>query len=251
MDEHEQRARRALMGVRAGSDTDEVRRKLLPVFASALRATHDAAVAAEREKWRALVIAERDARFDVAAWTEGDFDPNDPDFIAAIEHEDSAFQALRAALSSAPMPAPAQAEHDPEVGATFAGLPDRAVHGPADFGAKALGPSAWTGAVCCACDGHAGCVHTCPAQAEQRVSEEGARFMDLLAAHARGAAETTSRIAARLRARADEEWRIGNGATAHASDVLRSEADALEEGKYKKCCACDGHAGCEHVCTEG
>jgi hypothetical protein len=39
------------------------------------------------------------------------------------------------------------------------------------------------------------------------------------------------RIAARLRARADEEWRIGNGATAHASDVLRSEADALEEGK--------------------
>jgi hypothetical protein len=203
-------------------------------------------VAAEREKWRALVIAERDARFDVAAWTEGDFDPNDPDFIAAIEHEDSAFQALRAALSSAPMPAPAQAEHDPEVGATFAGLPDRAVHGPADFGAKALGPSAWTGAVCCACDGHAGCVHTCPAQAEQRVSEDG--LLDrgitrgLIEGARQGATAERHRIAARLRARADEEedearfassrgW--GADAIKHrgSASVLRSEADALEEGK--------------------
>jgi hypothetical protein len=120
------------------------------------------------------------------------------------------------------------------------------MYAPDSPGGRALNHAVSAMSECCACDGHAGCAHVCaaPAQAEQRVSELAERARDL-------EARVASRIAARLRARADEEWRIGNGAAAHASDVLRSEADALEEGKYKKCCACDGHAGCEHVCTEG
>jgi hypothetical protein len=223
MDEHERRAREVAEAVLGPLNVDGAYVAFVAArVATLFRGLTAAAVAAERERC-AKVCEERGG--------PNEYCPNGCSFGALAED-----------IRATPL-LPAQTEQR----ATETVRMLRCIaqmYAPDSPGGRALNHAVSAMSECCACDGHAGCAHVCaaPAQAEQRVSPIQAALNDAnaYAVEARAEAEAAiaaaasaerSRIAARLRARADEEWRIGNGATAHASTVLRSEADALEEGK--------------------
>ena len=99
MDEHDKRAREVVPHLpgAAGAYRQEIEQRI----ASALRATHDAAVAAERERWRPLASAAR--AVDAAMWAvsieAGVYAENGrgPEARLLINEAFAAMDALRAA----------------------------------------------------------------------------------------------------------------------------------------------------------
>lgn len=256
MDEHDKRAREVVCEVRGVlpplRSTAQEDREVLALIASALRSTAAAAVAAEREKWQPLAKAAR------AVMLAGKSD--DPSV------HDAAWGALRAALTAAPA---AQGER-PSVdldtpwcltvngpmnvtptlaGAISAALSPAPLASPAQAERVSDGVSGVPLPVQTYVDGATGK----PFYVFSKEDVYAVRFETVTDAHARGCRETQARLAARLRARADEEQaraerldvtaetrgtpeheRVSAGRVAdlnHAlAFALRAEADALEVG---------------------